>query len=69
MATRWRHPNLDTLLHQDIFTAEELASLLGMSVYVVQHAVHEGELKATIVDHHILCIRREDALEWLKSWR
>ncbi len=69
MAERWRHPDPETLLHQDMFTAEELASLLGMNVYVVQHAVHEGELKATIVDHHILCIRREDALKWLESQR
>ena len=65
MKERQRHADPATLLHQDHYTPEELAELLGMSVYAVRHAAREGELKAAIVDHHILSIRREDALAWL----
>jgi excisionase family DNA binding protein len=65
------HANSDTasvadLLRHEHYTPEELARLLDMSLYRIRHAAREGELPATIVDHHVLCIRREDVLAWLR---
>jgi hypothetical protein len=55
------------LLRRDHFSAEELAGLLGMTLYHVRHAARSGELRAFLVDHHIVAIRREDALNWLEA--
>jgi hypothetical protein len=55
----------EELLHDDLYTAEELADLLGMDIYLVREAIFNHRLKADLVDHHIICIRREDALQWL----
>ena len=57
--------DLETLLHQDQYTVDELSKLSGIGVYVIQRAAREGDLKAYIVDHHIISIQREDALAWL----
>jgi excisionase family DNA binding protein len=56
---------VEELLRHAVYTPEELARLLEMSVYRIRHAAREGELRATIVDHHVLSIRREDVLDWL----
>ena len=56
---------LAELLRHDTYTPEELARLLGTSLYVIRHAAREGQLRAAIVDHHVLCIRREDVVAWL----
>jgi hypothetical protein len=55
----------DELLHQDHYTPEELAVLLDMDVNAIRAAVFNHRLKAFVVDHHIMCIRRDDALRWL----
>jgi len=60
---------VDQLLQHALYTPEELARLLQMSLYRIRHAAREGELAATIVDHHVMCIRREDVLIWLQASR
>ncbi len=57
------------LLRKDHYTPEELADLLTMTVSHVRRAARSGELPAIIADHHILSIRREDALRWLERRR
>lgn len=56
---------LEDLLHQDHYTPEELAVLLDMDVNAIRAAVFNHRLKAFVVDHHIMCIRRDDVLRWL----
>lgn len=55
----------ERLIHQDHFEPDDLATLLEMDVSLIRHAAFAGELKATVVDHHIVSIRREDVLAWL----
>lgn len=57
---------LESLSHEH-FTSEELAELLGVSQAVVREAVRRGELNGYIVDHHVVDIRRKDAIAWLKK--
>jgi hypothetical protein len=54
------------LLQHDVYTPEEVARLLGIDIHVVRNAAFEGELRARIVDHDILSIRREDVVEWFQ---
>jgi len=61
--------SIDELLHQDDYRASELAELLGLPLTLIEHEALVGRLKSFIVDHHILCIRRDDALAWLDSRR
>jgi excisionase family DNA binding protein len=60
---------LEELLRHDHYTPEELAILLGMDRHTIEQAAHRGELHATIFDHHILSIRREDVVRWLEGLR
>ena len=60
-----RHMN--DLLQQESYTPEELADLLGITPYRIRHSVRDGELRAFTVDHHIVTIRRADALAWLSQ--
>jgi excisionase family DNA binding protein len=53
------------LLQQDQYRAEEVAKLLGIGLAIVRHAAFTGELRAEIVGHHILRLRRDDLLRWL----
>jgi excisionase family DNA binding protein len=53
------------LLQQDQYRADEVAKLLGIGVHIIQHAAFTRELRAEIVGHHILRLRRDDLLEWL----
>ncbi len=53
------------LLHRDHYTADELARLLDVSPEVIRHEVRVGRLKAYVVEHRVLDIRRTDALDWL----
>ena len=52
-------------LRQDHYSPQELADLLEMDVYVIQSAVWDRQLPATIVGNTITSIRREDVLTWL----
>lgn len=52
------------LLHHERYRAEEVARLLGIGLDVVRHAVYSGELRAETIEHHIICLRREDVVAW-----
>ena len=53
---------MDELLQQERYTPDELAQLLGIGVHIIQHAAFSGELRAQIVGHDIISIRRDDVL-------
>ena len=55
------------LLQQDHYRADEVAKLLGIGLDIVRHAAFTGELRAEIVGHHILRLRRDDVLVWLRT--
>lgn len=55
------------LLHQEHYTPDELAVLLDMSSSSIYHDAREGRLRASIVDHHVVDIRRDDVLRWLQD--
>lgn len=57
------------IIMQDHFTPEELATVLEMDVNLIREAVYMRQLHAVIVDHHIICITRVDALAWLDARR
>lgn len=59
--------SLDEILRQSEYTPHELGELLEMSLYVIQSAVWNGQLKATVVGHDIVSIRRADVIQWLES--
>lgn len=59
------HDLIDRLVHQSHYSVEELAHVAGIGRHTIQHAIYTGELKAFVVDHHCLDIRREDAIVWL----
>ena len=61
------HPEdmMSRLMHQDAFTAQELAEMLDRPVELVTDAVYDGRLKAVVVDGKIVEISRQDALAWL----
>lgn len=56
---------LKDLLEQDHYSADELAGLLEVDVYLLEHAATMGELRATMLDGQILDISRADVLHWL----
>ena len=55
------------LLHHERYRAEEVARLLGIGLDVVRHAVFSGELRAEVIEHHVICIRREDVVAWFTA--
>jgi hypothetical protein len=55
------------LLQQDRYTQEEAAEVLGIGLEVVRHATFTGELRAQIIEHDIISIRRDDVLAWLAA--
>ena len=60
------YDQIDRLVHQSHYTPEELAHVTGIGKEVIRHAAYSGDLRAFVIDHHCLDIRREDALAWLK---
>lgn len=63
-----RRQSIAELLVKDQYSPEEVSELLEIDVYVVRRACFDGALKATVVDHHIMSIEREDLLRWLDEW-
>lgn len=59
------HRSILELLHLDDYTPRELSTLLDINEEVICQAAFRGELRAKIIGHDIVRIRREDALEWL----
>ena len=64
---RRTHHSAYELLQQERFTPEEVAELLGIGVHIIQHAAFSGELRAQIVGHDIISLRRDDVLAWLEA--
>lgn len=59
------HESIEEILHHDSYSPEELARLLEVPLETVQRAAMSGQLKAYIVDHHIIAIRRAAVVDWL----
>jgi hypothetical protein len=57
----------DVLLHAEVYTEDELSDLTGIGTYEIRRAAREGRLRAEVVNDEVICIRRDDALEWMKS--
>ncbi len=64
MVTPIEREALIDLLHRDHYTPAELARLLGVDPNLILQDAQCGRLRAYIVDHHVLDIRREDVLAW-----
>jgi hypothetical protein len=62
---RHRRESIFELLQHERYTLAEAAEVLGLDVHVVEHAAFSGELRAEIVEHQILAIRREDLIAWV----
>jgi hypothetical protein len=65
------HPKREsaaTLLVKEHFTPREVSDLLEIDMYVIERAARDGALKAKVVDHRVLDIKREDLLDWLDRW-
>jgi excisionase family DNA binding protein len=60
---------LEDILRKDHYTPEELAVLLGINKHAIEAAAHSGELRATLLEHHIISIRREDVVRWIETNR
>jgi excisionase family DNA binding protein len=67
MVTPAQREALIDLLHQDHYTPDELARLLGVDLHLILQDAQCGRLKAYIVDHRVLDIRREDVLAWFEQ--
>jgi hypothetical protein len=59
--------SMSDLLHKEIYTPEELSDLTGIGLNTIRTAIFRHELKANIVNHDIINVRRSDALEWLNQ--
>lgn len=55
------------LMHHDEYKPAELAELVGMDVRALEQEVFQGKLRATVLEHQVISIRREDALNWLRE--
>ncbi len=55
------------LLHSDHYRPKELAELLELDMYIIQRAVYDGQLKASVIGHDIVRIDREEVLRWLED--
>lgn len=67
MVTPAKRDAVIDLLHKDHYTPAELARLLDVDPHLILQDAQYGRLKAYIVDHHVLDIRREDILVWLEQ--
>ncbi len=62
-----RHDREDiySLLQHDHYTVEELARVTMIDHDLIERAAFAGDLKAKIVDHHVVRIERDAAVDWL----
>jgi hypothetical protein len=63
-----RPESMYDLLHHDHYTPQQLADLLEIGVHVIHHAAFTGALRAQIVGHEVISIRREDAVTWFERY-
>jgi excisionase family DNA binding protein len=59
--------SIQELFLQDEYTPQELAALLDVPTSFIEHEAHAGRLKSYIVNHNVICIRRDDALTWMAN--
>lgn len=57
----------DRLLRAEWYTPEQLADLFDVTANTVRTAVFENQLRARVIDGHIVEINRDAALAWLKD--
>jgi hypothetical protein len=62
------HPAVDVLtsIHHDRYSLDELSAILNMSRFRIAQAVHNGYLHAFVLNHRIIWITRDDAIDWLR---
>jgi excisionase family DNA binding protein len=58
---------LDEILRHDCYSPEELAVLLGVNRHTIEQAAHRGELRAEMLDHHIVSISRDAVVRWIEG--
>jgi len=59
--------SIEELLKHDHYTVAEAAYLLDISPDILRHAILAHDLKAFIVNHDIVSLRRHDLLEWMQQ--
>lgn len=59
--------SMEELFEAAELTPQELARLFGLPLAAITRAAYAGELKAHIVNHDIISIKREDALAWMAN--
>jgi hypothetical protein len=57
----------DRLLRAEWYTPEQLADLFEVTPNTVRTAVFENQLRARVIDGHVIEINRDSALDWLKN--
>ena len=62
--SRGDRESIEEMLHHDHYTPRELADLTGINIDAILRCAREGELRAFVVDHHVLSLRREDVVDW-----
>ena len=65
--TRLLDESLWDLIRHDHYTPKQLARLVGIEPTLICEAVFHGQLKATVVNHHVVSIARQDAIDWLRE--
>ena len=58
---------IESLLKQESYSPEEVASIVEMPLRSIHSAVFRGHLKAHVVNHDIVSIERSDLIAWLRS--
>lgn len=62
-------PNqMEQLMRQSLYKPHELADLLEMPEEEILREIHQGRLKANMLEHKVLHISREAVLEWLEKF-
>ncbi len=52
-------------IREDEYSPAGLSELLGIPEQVILHEISTGDLKATRLEHRVVCISRHDALDWM----
>jgi nucleotide-binding universal stress UspA family protein len=61
------HPErIRELLLREEYSLREAAELVGTDLHIIYQAALRGELKAKVVNHDVVSIRRADLVAWLK---
>lgn len=58
---------VESLLKQDTYSPEQVASIVDMPLRSIHSAVFRGHLKAKVVNHDIVSIERKDLIDWLRN--